>query len=363
MRQRFKARELWLFTPFLLVGVAALLYWRWEQVTPANERGAHVSSFQVKTAPGYWQEQGYSHQVKVVVSHPWPRPKWWGQMTPLNMGLDPLRPVPTLKPIRGYSEKDYLRSGGTLTIERQGKNASWPSKKPNHPYKAGFEDGNYVFVHFVNAFDEAKQQGAIRFRGLYKIGEQPALAVDRVFRKQGENLSVELDKNPAATLVLVDAMRFTAMKFAPPPPPKGKAKGRATTEIRSVIMLVVRPTEPAVRPDGQHTMSVYDLQVRDEAGKIYLDQKPRGFSFGVGGMLDRDEKQLKPGEILRPTVISIDAAIATSGRLTLNGKIAVDEHWPIPFQVALPPRESAIPPNVEWPQWTRPTPAATPPGK
>ena len=66
MRQRIKARELWLFAPFLLMGALAFYWARVEQVSAPGASKMFVSEFAFDPAPGYWQEKGYSHEVKVI---------------------------------------------------------------------------------------------------------------------------------------------------------------------------------------------------------------------------------------------------------------------------------------------------------
>ena len=348
MKPKFKARELWLFAPFLLIFAGALYWARVEQVSGPNARGMYVSDFKVEAAPGYYQEKGYSHSVKVVISHPWPRPKWWGQMTPMQMGLDPLRPVPALNPIMGYGEKDYLRAGGTLTIERNDKSLSWPANKTSYPNKAGFENGSYVFVHYVDAFSAPKQEGTIGFRGLYKIGIQPAFAVKRIFRNAGETLALDLDKSPGGRLVSVSALPFyESSSYTKGKPP--------IVSDNCDIYFLVRGTSASEKEDGTPTVQIDDLLVRDEKGKLYRDYAPKGFNFGYGGSMPREKFQLNPDETLTFIGVSIEQATPTSGELTLSGKISLDNHWPIPFKVKLPPRALSGRENVELPRWKRPT--------
>ena len=67
------------------------------------------------------------------------------------------------------------------------------------------------------------------------------------------------------------------------------------------------------------------------------------------------ENQVHPDEILYQLEAKIDGKIPTSGTLTLSGKISVNEHWPLPFKIKLPPRSSATPSWSEEETWTRPT--------
>ncbi len=350
MRQRFKARELWLFLPIVLVGALAWYWGRVEQASGPNGRGMYVSDFKVEAAPGYFQEKGYSNRVVVTISHFWPRPKWWGGDFQRRIDLDPLHPEEQGAGAFGLKREQTLASGGALTIERDGKIVAWPAKSRAMNAWPKFDGTNYVFSYYVRRDELSKEPQAVTFRGLYRIGPSPLLPLTRAFRKAGQTLPVPPDKNPGARLVSVDAMPFLAM-------PTRNSKGLLTTEITSFVFFILRPTEPTLNSNGVPDVRFYDLQVRDESGKIYLDQKPVGFGLGFGGPLDRDKAQLKPDEILNITSVHIDTAIPISGRLTLRGKVSLDEHWPVVFKVQLPPRASAIPPNVEWPHWTRPTPA------
>ena len=169
MRQRFRARELWLFAPILLIGAFAFYFARVESVSAPGKSQMFVSNFQFAPASGRWQEKGYSHRVKIEISHPWPRPKWWGKTMPMRAELAPLAPVPVLMPRTGYFERDYLRSGGTLALVNSDGTESLLSGKPSFPYVAAFQNDKYVFVHYVNATYTARQgTQEMRFRDCIK---------------------------------------------------------------------------------------------------------------------------------------------------------------------------------------------------
>lgn len=68
MRQRFKARELLLLLPFLLIGVAAFYCQRQEKVTPPPILGFHLKNFKMGRASPNMISQGYGEKLTVTFS-------------------------------------------------------------------------------------------------------------------------------------------------------------------------------------------------------------------------------------------------------------------------------------------------------
>ena len=332
MRQLLKARELWFLLPVLFISAFALYFARVESVSAPGKSKMFVSEYEFAPASGRWQEKGYSHRVKVEISHPWPRPKWWGQEMRFRAGLAPLTrsPVPVLVPRAGYFERDYLRSGGNLAlVENDGKEHSL-SAKPSFTLSSGFRDDKYFFVHYVNATYTARQQTQeMRFRGLYKIGEQPPFSVSRTVRARGEKLRIFRDSRTGVQLLS---------------PIVAEWDSGPGNEIL-IFMMLRRARGLGIE---QRNCPVYDFTVVDARGQTHA--LPASGIVAKTPDIDesyyQDKKRKMPAnEFFRLIDLTMPAKSPYPEPLTLRGKISADDRWPLAFEVKLPPRAPATAPG------------------
>ncbi len=334
MKLKFKARELWLFAPFLLI-IAGAIYWaRVEQVSRPGAGGMLVSDFKVEAAPGYWREKGYSHQVEVSVSHPWPRPKWWGQTGNISSRCDPLHPERPESLIGGTTLNQYLSPGGAITFVQDGRNIRWPDKDAILTTSGTFENDTYRFSHYIKLSEIPAKAGAITFHGLYRIVGQPQIALERAVRKAGETLPMATDKNPGAQLLAIDAKPFQVFNGA-------TVRGKTSKEDDCRLNFRVRDLQATASQSNFGGFPVYDIELKDEKGVIISPYSTTGFSQGTSSGETSANANRAHNERVQGTVLMIDQRIKTTGRLTMSGKISLDQRWPLQFKVELPPRGGA----------------------
>ena len=323
MKQRFRARELWLFAPFLLI-LAGAFYWaRVEKVSKPGASGMFVSEFKVEAAPGYWQERGFSHQIVTTVSHPWPRPKWWGQ----HYGKDAhyVGPVDALAPEKSSGVKNgvmpahILAEGIALTVERNGKAVPVTRETIDDSLHFRFDGKHYIFTNYVKLSSITPSQGAVTMRGACYIEGQPHFAFRDEIRKAGEILPMVPDKNPRAQLLEISA------------------RLSEDTRYQVDVLALIRRDEGVGR--NQILCPVYDLEIVDGIGKIYPLPDNNiyvGLSAWGGGYYRERENQLARNEFLRYFYLKKDGKGQMWPPLKLRGKISVNDAWPIPFEVKLP---------------------------
>ena len=338
MKQRFRARELWLFAPFLLIGAAALFYWRWERVTPALERGMHVSDVTIDAAPGRYQKFGLSHRATVTISHPWPRPKWWGQHSNYS-GFITATGYTKLKPAqRKALAPNVLSSGEAITYIKDGKARALEPKFGGNTNDFRFDGTNYVSVDYFDLNDVPPSLGALTLHGAYAIAGQPVLAFQREIRKAGASLAIPLDKDAGAQLVSVDASRFFASTSKRLP---GKPRPRQTCALR----LVVRDGAGGASGGQKANLIITDVEVRDASGAKFRPDFTAGLEGNQGARDDAEmrayqalDNSLKSDELQSFYSVDVAPSLQLKGRLTLRGQISMNDRWPLPFQVTLPPR-------------------------
>ncbi len=338
MKSRFKARELWLFAPFLLIMAGAFYWQRIERITGPNGRAMYVSDVTIDAAPGRYQKFGWSHRVTVTISHPWPRPKWWGQNSNYGTFIEPLY-YTKLKPAQRKALAPNVRAQGeAITYLKAGKPEELDSKFGGSLNDFRFDGTNYVSVDYFDLNNVPQKWGALTLHGAYAIAGQPILAFQREIRKAGKSLAIPLNKNPGAQLVSIDASEFyasTTTRFA------GKPRPRETCSLRFVVRdLVGREVQ-----GEKSNLIVTDVEVRDETGKKFHCDKTAGLEGNHGA---KDDEQMQAYQALlkslpsdeSPLFYALDFAptLQTKGRLTVRGQISMDDRWPIFFQVKLPPR-------------------------
>ena len=309
-----------------------------------------VSDFKVEPAPGYYQEKGMSHRVTVTISHPWPRPKWWGTSFHRQLRLDPLNPEKLNALPPNAKRENLFEDGAVFTLADSSQAVVWPRGGSAMGTWPAFDGANCVMEYYINADQLPASPKAITFHGLYRFAGSAPLDVTQVLRKKGQTLPTKANRDAGAQLLSIDALPFYKSSSYP----VGKAP---IASDNCSIYFLVRQTSGDQSAQHKPNLNVYDLLVRDEKGKNYTDYKPKGFNFGYGGAISDQQlqAQLRPDETLTFVDVSIEQATPTSGELTFSGKISVDEHWPIPFKVQLPPRALSGRDNVELPQWKRPT--------
>ena len=334
MKQRFKVRELWLLVPFLLLGAGAFYWQRLERVSAPDARGMHVSDFELKTAPGYWREKGYSHEAQITISHPWPRPKWWGTTGSVQSQCDPLHPEAPQRLIRGTTPADYMAPGAALTVVRDGKSVRWPDKYAAQSDGIGFRDNQYVVTQRLKLSAIPTQAGEVTFHGLYRIVGQPQISLKRGVRKAGQSLPMPNGKNPGARIVEINATPFVR---ATGTAPGGKTKKEDICWIQFQIQDLKSPLLP---PQEARTV-IYDVEVEDENGQIIRPYSTKGFTQGTMSDAKTKGETLAADQRRGGVGLNLDQVLPTTGRLTMRGKVSLDWEWPMSFEVTLPSRRSS----------------------
>lgn len=334
MRQRFKAREFWLFAPFLLI-IAGALYWqRIEQVSKPGAHGMYVSDFKVEPAPGYWQEQGYSHQVITTISHPWPRPKWWGQQFGMQLSLFPLHPEKFQSTIKGSKRDQYVEAGAVLTVKQNGKVAPYPKNQSSISYNVRFDGSGYVFEHRIKGSEIPTDLGAVTFRGLYRIADNGLLPIAREIRKAGETLPMKPNKNSGARLTAINATPFFVSQSS-------RSGGKVVKEDNCWVQFHLRDMKLPTTQTKSSAIAVYGIEIQDETGKIIRPYSTKGLTQGTMSGHFTATTPLPADEKLTGIDLDFDPQLKTKGRLILRGKVSFNWNWPINFEVTLPPRDQA----------------------
>ena len=330
MRQRFKARELWLFAPFLLI-IAGALYWaRVEQVSGPNGSLMHVSEVKVEAAPGYWQEKGMSHRVTVTISHPWPRPKWWGQHFYYRQIEGVLHPETARLSALVRDPIQAVATGESFTVVRDGKTVQLPTEYIGEYPDFEFDGTNYVSANYLNLSALPQSWGAVDIYGLYRIAGEPQLSLKRQIWESGGTLKVTPDKNPHAQLIKTTIEPFYILK-----------SGNTLYDSCSINFFVRHFDVPV----GQSAdFRIYDVELHDKNGKIYRDVGSSIFGVTQFVPVVAEGTKLREDEDAKGLSISINRFFALTDDLKIKGKISADDHWPLSFEVKLPPRPAVMPP-------------------
>ena len=334
MKQRFRAREMWLIVPFLLI-IAAALYWgRVEQVSKPGASEMFVSSCEFGSAPGYWQDQGYSHEVKIKVSHPWPRPKWWGEQVNGSYNLFPVNfKKPNFLPIGPVNDR-WSQGGGALIVNRNGKQWPWRSRGFDISFDRGFDGTNYTFRHLIKKSAAFEEPGEITFRGLYRIELGQPFSVTHLVRKQGEILPPPI---PHAANVQIRRVKLGSFLSSTGPNQSNVIVREDVAQVHVVFRRI--PSQPKIA--DKMLTRIYDVEIVDEEGKVYRSSQRGEFRFQelqFSATENRLRKQLAPDEDVASINAFLDPYFRPKHKLKLRGKISVDEGWPLRFETALTPK-------------------------
>ncbi len=330
MKQRIKARELWLFAPFLLFGVAALLYWRWEQVTPKDKRGFYVSKIERRPATARDESNHISHHVTVTLSHSWPRPLWWGEIPQEPYLLDPLQPSKPATPYYGPQSDKSFASGGLPTGVRGGKEVNVGSLGTLPPGIMSFDGKNYKVEHGLSLREASQGAGDVVFKGLYRFKNSDLVRAQKVVRAKGEQFP-PIDKK--------SGLRIVAVRFSP-------WKKRTELQMNNkmgksdilVVKIIVEHTPPltsgAAKPKIKGQVDSVEDERRSNFSRItgipFLDDVPAG--------------ELKPNQSGKSFHYWLDEKEKTEGRLVIKGELWRGDRWPLSFEFKLPPRLAATAP-------------------
>ncbi len=334
MRQRFKARELWLFAPFLLIGALAF-WWQGREARPKPQpRSMYVSDFKAESAPGYWQERGFSHQVTVTISPGWPRPEWTNDCCNGNGPADPLHPEALLSSIASLPlgrRKQTAWTGGVLTTTRNGIAVRQTKVGEERTTKYSVdEDGNYVFVSFVRLNSVPSEAGAVKFRGLYSLAGLAPLKIEREIRKAGETMPSSNDRTTGGQIIKVVVDPFVNLND----PSRRDIAMREEAEVH----IIYRRQKNDNFKSALSSSRIYDVEIVDEKGNIHRYNRKGNFDFedvGWSAAERKLKKQLVEGEDVNSLSVHLDSLFKARHKLTLRGKISVNENWPLKFETPL----------------------------
>lgn len=326
MRQRFKARELWLFAPFLLIIVGAFYFARVEQVSKPDASGMFVSDAKVEAPSAYWQEQGYSHQVTVKLSHSWPRPKWWKDN---NSRHDMKVWAPFPSPHKRYKNAIAASKegwNGMLTTNKSGKTVALDYEYLYYLALDEYDGKNYVRYHLFKGNQLPPELGEITFRANYQIAKQAKTSLNLVVRKKGENITLAPDKRPGARVIKV---------ITPPADLPPTSFDNPYFSFFGIILQSEGASEDEMRSD------IYDVELMDGKGrkinistqKIRLMEAPES--------IDKQRTQLQSGQVLRIQQLYLNDKSLRSRELTLRAKLRMGKRWPLQIEIKLPPRPAA----------------------
>lgn len=331
MKQRFKARELWLFAPFLLFGVAALLYWRWEQVTPTDKRGMYVSKIERTPATAREVSLDMSHYVTVTLSHSWPKPRWWGEKSLKQWILDPLAPEKPPIPYDASTFDTMIAGGATLTAREGGKIKRFDGNFRPMPGYISIDGSNYVVKHPVSLHKVPPNLGAVEFRGIYQMTGTQVRQISRVVRAAGEKFP-PTDKDPGARVVSIAAT------------PWKKEHVIGMNNVPEIydsisIVLILKHTKSVAQTAKKNKVSASINGVDDEANSNI------GYTLGLSRPQDEPKISLKPNQSSTVFYLSLDERDKTRGRVIIKGKASADDRWPLSFELKLPSRPAATAPG------------------
>ena len=326
MKPKFRARELWLFAPFVLIGAAALFYWRWERVNPPDKRGMYVARIERTPATGREESGGISHHVTVTLSHGWPRPLWWGERTDEPYLLDPLQPTKPATLYYGAQSDKSFASGGLATGIRGGKEVVFESQYTASPGVISFDGTNYRVEHSLPLRGAYQGAGEVIFKGLYRFKNSKLVEAQKIVRASGE-LFPPIDKN--------SGLRVVATKFSPWKKEQIIDENNVLVTTDEIfISVVVEPTLPLVSEAEKHELNGTSTNAKDEGATDFAYTTYEGKE-------PSPKIALKPGQISKTFHLAIDEKDATKGRITIEGELWMDGRWSLPFKVKLPPRPKA----------------------
>jgi len=318
MKRPLKAREVALvLLPALALGGFGWYQWR---VETSGKRGMFVSSVQLLLETrGSYQATGMTHRLTVTIDHPWPRPRWWGKAYTRDVTINALSSDEQLNHlILGARKEDCLMSGYALTTTASAHKEFSVEGATNWATAGIFSDGHYVFTSELPLAKVSAKEGAVTFHGTYFIWGQKPIRVTRVVRKTGEVIVFKPDRNPNGRIVSTKTNPFSK---------RGSTGGQATSITSWVV-------ERAIGKPDNATIVMNNIQLRDGSGRVFKIYSTRGCEFSVGVAQDAPDPNVQ-----QPFVeIGLSPKLKTTNPLTLSGTISIDDGWPIPFSVRLPPR-------------------------
>lgn len=310
MKRPLKAREVaFILLPALGLGAFAWFQTRVEGVGgPRRSDGMYMASIEMHPAKGRFQAMGQSHEMKVTIGHSWPRPAWWD--APKNQtGVDALASNPRQWASPGLTKEQNLSYGAVLTstVLQNGRPVLKTLWRDNQVGLPTPQNNQYVFPHEMPLDKIPASAGEVTFRGLYLIGAQEPIRVTRVVRKAGQILPPNRDRNPHARVVSIEPRDFSQVRF-----------------------VISRTSSSSEKPRVQ----LDDLELHDGRGQVLKPHFTPGFTYGSSAMPDGPDIN-----VTEPVIsLFLKPALKTTDPLTLSGKICVDDGWPMPFSVRLPPR-------------------------
>ena len=335
MKPKFKARELWLLAPFVLLGAGALYRQRLEKVAPIHAPGFHLEKFRMERASPYLASQGYSHKLTLTFYDSTPFTLGPGNTITQGGGNDALHPyAPFYYPQTPAQMRNQLTGGQALTV------ASQPPNQKEHSQMAPdfvWKDHQCVITQYLRLDSVPRDKGAVTFHSAYWILGRPVFVVKRVVRAANAPAPPPVDHTPGAKIVQVVATPFRASPCGP-----GSKPGCLQDEVEvDVAFRRVRALSPA---KDKQRIAIDNIAIIDNQNRIYRPDWMTNFSVAVpfkSPTLDALKSQVAPDNSVAGVTPQLYQSFQTKGRLTLRATLSVDGRWPIPFEVALPPRPAA----------------------
>ena len=340
MRQRFRARELWLFAPFLLIGVAALYWARIEKVEPQHPPGLSVEKFEINRASPYKVSQGYSHELTITLWDEKPFTFAAGGSVMQASGGDALHPnAPFAFPMSQAERRNTLMGDAVLTTSVAGKPTRQKQESSFMP-AFGVDGNRCVVKHYLRIDAVPRKRGAVTFHGAYWLLGRPVFTLKREVRAANAPAPPTVDHDSG-----FGAVKLVTEPFVVEPCGPGSAAG--CTEDKVEVNFIYRRKGDLQNEENGPRFAVDKLEVEDENHRIYRNDASNQLRMGAVGMSQAQEKLkagLASGENVAGIILRLDSKAKTRGRLKLRGVISVNERWPQPFEVKLPPRAVATAP-------------------
>ena len=343
MRQKFKARELWLFVPFLLI-IAAALYWaRVEKVAPKHPPGLYIAAVKIEPASSNYQGKGLSHRLTVTISSGDPKPKWWGTQGSIE-SIDALQPKKNYPLPKGTSPSQVTMFGETMTVVSQGKRRRLPTKFGCNYVDFRFDGTNYVSVNYLGLAEIPQNLGEVTLHGLYRVAGQPQIVLKRVVRRKGQKMTVVSDKTTGAKILKAESTAFGNQSCKP---------GAGCRKNRAQIKVTFRRTAALVPPKDKQFALIDSIEIVDAKNNVYQPNWTNGFGVQVlqytlaldsSGTPVSSEASVADARVTLYSNSQYYSTFRGMEPLRLRGTLSVDKRWPIPFEIKLPPRPTATAP-------------------
>lgn len=318
MKNRFSAREIALvLVPALALGGFAWFSQRAEKNTP---RGLYVEKSELVPATPLDVSRGTSHYLKVTLNYGGPRPSWWMKKEAYN---NYSFTTPSTFTWLNQFGTEFRNRKRTFAVgdELVGKRGEKPVVlKETSRYAANIGEGEdrYEVSHPIALSQVPLQAGQVTFRGIYALRELKPLRWEKVIRQAGKLVQWNTSRAPGGKITFLQA-RFDSTS-------------RLTPEYRYDIALDVIHSK---RPDGQaRRVERYDLELVDRQGHVFKPDNVNVF-IHAGGTHPHNGSEVGSAN---PITVHIKRSYAMQEPLTLRGKISINDQWPFPFSVKLPPR-------------------------